>query len=127
MSDGQKAEPTSVEVGSSGGGSAWYHADFCHAYAWVYEQGDHLRVRWAERERENLYLHAREDCWRCEELARNRHRARNGEFTMPKPDAKFSSTEAFLTVLAEIAEYVPGLLDETTSDRNAVASENEGW
>ncbi len=33
---------------SAATGEAWYHADFCHAYAWVYEQGDHLLVKWGE-------------------------------------------------------------------------------
>ena len=90
-------------------GDAWYHADFCHAYAWVYEDGTNLRVKWGERENENLYLHSLPDCERCAELARGKNIARHGEFTMPKPDAEFSSTEAFLTVLAAIAEWVPGL------------------
>ncbi len=100
------------------GNEAWYHADFCHAYAWVYEEGDHLRVKWGERDGENLYLHALDDCERCKQLSVPRHhiktatnRARNGEFTMEKPSEDFSSTEAFFTVLAEIAKYVPGLYE----------------
>ena len=101
---------------------AWYHVDFCHAYAWVYEDGDKLLVKWGERDGSNLYLHARNDCGRCDELARGLNIARHGEFTMDKPDAKFSSHEAFFSVLAEIAEYVPGLLDD---DVGAVAAGDE--
>ena len=104
-----------MDTGHTPGSEAWYHADFCHAYAWVYEEGDHLRVKWGERDGGSLYLHARGDCERCAELARVPNAARYGEFTIAKPDAKFSSTEAFFTVLAEIAEYVPGLLREPVS------------
>jgi len=90
---------------------AWNHADFCHAFAWVYEDGEQLRVRWGERTGSNLYLHSMSDCERCRELRKNEHKARDGEFRMPKPPAEFSSAESFFHVLAEIAKYVPGLLD----------------
>lgn len=94
---------------------AWYHADFCHAYAWVYEEGDRLRVVWGERDGTNLILHSTSDCERCRELGRTPHAGRHGEFTMAKPSGEFSSTEAFVTVLAEIAKYVPGLDEEVRS------------
>jgi hypothetical protein len=103
-------------------GETWYHADFCHAYAWVYEHGDHLRVKWGERDNENLYLHARHDCARCAELANRKNLARYGEFTMPKPSSEFSSTEAFLTVLVEISKYVPGLNDDGGGDDSRSSS-----
>lgn len=92
--------------------SAWYHTDFCHAYAWVYEEGDQLRVRWGERDGTDLMLHRKSDCDRCKTLYRADGEGRNGEFLMDKPSAEFSSTEAFFTVLAEIAKWVPGLTDE---------------
>ena len=91
---------------------AWYHADFCHAFAWVYEDGDRLRVRWSERTGSDLYLHSRSECERCREIRRDEHKARDGEFTMEKPSAEFSSHVSFFRVLAEIAKYVPGLLDD---------------
>lgn len=93
-------------------GEAWYHADFCHAYAWVYEDGDRLRVKWGERDGSDLILHRRSECDRCLALARSREKARHGEFHMDKPSADFSSTESFFAVLGEIAKWVPGLTDE---------------
>ena len=93
------------------GGEAWYHADFCHAAAWVYEDGDALRVRWFERTGSDLYLQGRSDCWRCRELRKNERGARDGEFTMAKPPEEFSSAASFFHVLAAIAEYVPGLIE----------------
>lgn len=91
---------------------AWYHADFCHAYAWVYEDGDRLRVKWGERNDSDLTLHRRAGCDRCTSLARGYEKARNGEFHMEKPSAEFSSVESFFAVLAEIAKWVPGLMDD---------------
>lgn len=95
---------------------AWYHADFCHAFAWVYEDGDKLRVRWAERTGSDLYLHSKSDCDRCREIRKDEHAARDGEFTMEKPPEEFSSAASFFHVLAEIGQYVPGLLDEGAND-----------
>jgi hypothetical protein len=95
---------------------AWYHADFCHAFAWVYEDGDKLRVRWGERTGSDLYLHSKSDCHRCREICKDEHVARDGEFTMEKPPAEFSSHESFFHVLAEIGKFVPGLLDEGEDD-----------
>jgi hypothetical protein len=95
---------------SGGYRQAWYHADFCHAFAWVYEDGDRLRVCWGERTGSDLYLHSRTECARCIEIRKNEHVARDGEFTMGKPPAEFSSHESFFHVLAEIGNYVPGLL-----------------
>jgi len=94
-------------------GQAWYHADFCHAYAWVYEDGDKLLVKWGERDGTDLYLHRESECPRCCELSGNRAEGRHGEFHMEKPDAEFSSTVSFFVVLAEIAKWVPGLADES--------------
>jgi hypothetical protein len=91
---------------------AWYHADFCHAYAWVYEDGDRLRVKWGERDGSNLSLHRRPDCERCTSLARRYEKARHGEFHMEKPPAEFSSVESFFAVLGEIAKWVPGLMED---------------
>ncbi len=92
--------------------SAWYHADFCHAAAWVYEEGDHLRVTWFERTGSDLYLHSKTDCDRCREIRKDEHLARDGEFAMEKPPEEFSSTASFFHVLAEIAKYVPGLIED---------------
>lgn len=98
---------------ATGQREAWYHADFCHAAAWVYEDGDALRVRWFERTGSDLYLHSnRSECDRCDELLRDKHKAREGEFTMAKPPENFSSMESFAAVLVEIAGFVPGLLEE---------------
>jgi hypothetical protein len=94
---------------------AWYHADFCHAFAWVYEDGDRLRVCWGERTSSDLYLHSRTECARCIEIRKDEHAARDGEFTMDKPPAEFSSHESFFHVLAEIGKYVPGLLEDESS------------
>jgi hypothetical protein len=91
---------------------AWYHADFCHAYAWVYEDGTELSVTWGERTGSDLYLHSRTECDRCRAIRADEHLARHGAFTMDKPPSVFSSRESFFHVLIEIAKYVPGLLDE---------------
>jgi hypothetical protein len=114
---GQEAEldvvPSSVSSASDKTPlEAWYHADFCHAFAWVYENGDKLRVRWGERTGSNLYLHSKSDCNRCREIRKDERVARDGEFTMEKPPAEFSSGESFFRVLAEIGRYVPGLCEE---------------
>lgn len=93
---------------------AWYHADFCHAFAWVYEDGEKLRVRWAERTGSDLYLHSKSDCDRCREIRKDEHAARDGEFTMEKPPEEFSSATSFFHVLAEIGKYVPGLIEDET-------------
>jgi len=90
---------------------AWYHVDFCHAYAWVYEDGDRLLVKWGERD-QGINLHRKMDCDRCTALARREFKPRYGEFHMDKPSAEFSSTEAFCTVLVELGKWVPGLTDE---------------
>ena len=102
--------------------SAWYHADFCHAYAWVYEHGDKLLVKWGERDA-GLNPHRRDDCPECEALARRRVKPRHGEFTMDKPPAEFSSMEAFAHVLVELAKWVPGLTDD---GKDGQATETDG-
>jgi hypothetical protein len=110
------SEPPSRDFKGAEKCEAWYHTDFCHAYAWVYEQGDNLRVRWGERTDSNLYLHSRRDCARCRELCEDARAARYGEFTMAKPPEEFSSLASFFHVLAEIAKYVPGLIEEGDDD-----------
>ena len=96
--------------------SAWYHADFCHAYAWVYEDGDQLRVRWGERSGTDVLLHGKSDCPRCRALRRGtEYGPGEGEFHIAKPDAAFSSTEAFLVVLAELGKWIPHLADEAAA------------
>lgn len=108
---GEGSRPSSP-VAPDGPREAWYHADFCHAYAWVYEDGDQLRVRWGERTGTDLILHSRSDCDRCREIGKDDHAARHGEFTVPKPSEDFDSRETFVYVLVEIAKYVPGLIEE---------------
>jgi hypothetical protein len=103
---------TPSPVAPDGPKSAWYHADFCHAYAWVYEDGDKLRVRWGARTGTDLMLHRKSDCDRCQTLYRERETGRHGEFLMDKPPAEFSSAESFMATLIEIAKYVPGLRDD---------------
>jgi len=92
--------------------NAWFHADFCHAYAWVYERGDKLRVRWGERSGTDLAVHRKSDCPRCQSLWRGSAIGPGeGEFHMDKPDVEFSSAEAFFVVLAELRKWIPGLTE----------------
>ena len=99
-------------VAPDGPKSAWYHVDFCHAYAWVYEDGERLLVKWGERDGTDLMLHRKSECSRCADLYREKVTGRHGEFHMDKPSAEFSSTEAFFTVLAELGKWVPGLTED---------------
>lgn len=96
-------------------GAAWYHVDFCHAYAWVYEDGDRLLVKWGERDGTDLMLHRKGECDRCQELYRSDHAGRNGEFHMDKPGEEWSSAAAFFVVLAELGKWVPGLTDDVAA------------
>ena len=96
-------------------GAAWYHVDFCHAYAWVYEDGDRLLVKWGERDGTDLLLHRKSDCSRCRDLYREKAAGRNGEFRMDQPGADLSSSAAFFVVLAELGKWVPGLNDEAAA------------
>jgi hypothetical protein len=95
-------------------GETWYHVDFCHAYAWVYEDEGRLLVRWSIRDGTDLMLRRRGDCSACSDLYRDRHEPmpRQGEFRMDKPPAEFSSAEAFFAVLAELGKWIPGLTDD---------------
>ena len=93
-------------------GKALMHLDGCHFYVWVYLHDDGTtRLTFAERDGDNLMLHARGDdeepCERCEALRKGSAARYVSRQIDPLPD---DPKETFFTVACLVGEIDEGVV-----------------